>query len=274
MKLLKTLLNFYINSNIHVALAVYSLVRITDLYFDLPKNNNLSYFIFFGTIVGYSFIKYATLVKQKNKKISGSLQAIKLLSLVCFIFMVYYGWQINFQTLLLFIPFLLLTFMYGFPFIENSNKTLRSIGYLKLFIVALVWSGVTLLIPLLDSKVIFSLNLVLLFIERMMFIVVLTLPFEIRDMTLDTDNVKTLPQKIGIKKTKKLGLTLLLFCLVIEFLIIDQVEVRNVFIFISMLLLILLMRAKINQSKYYCSLWLESIPILWWVFLLGILNFS
>jgi len=59
MNLFKLVFNFYINSSIHVALAVYALVRITESYFKLPYNENLDYFIFYGTITGYNFIKYA-----------------------------------------------------------------------------------------------------------------------------------------------------------------------------------------------------------------------
>jgi hypothetical protein len=32
------------------------------------------------------------------------------------------------------------------------------------------------------------------------------------------------------------------------------------------------MRSKMNQSKYYSSFWVESLPIIWWLLLLGFYN--
>jgi len=110
--------------------------------------------------------------------------------------------------------------------------------------------------------------LVLLFVQRMLFILVLILPFEIRDMQLDFKNLKTLPQKIGIKKTKKVGFVLLLFSLTMEFLITTSLSNKNIYLLISFILLLFLMRSSQNQSKFYSSFWVESLPILWWILIL------
>ena len=59
MNALKRIFEFYINSSIHVALAVLSLVLITVLEFNLKLPNSYWYFVFFGTITGYNFVKYA-----------------------------------------------------------------------------------------------------------------------------------------------------------------------------------------------------------------------
>ena len=63
MQMLKKLLNFYIESSIHVALSVYALIRITFFKLNLPYDEPVAYFSFFGTIVGYNFIKYDELVR-------------------------------------------------------------------------------------------------------------------------------------------------------------------------------------------------------------------
>jgi len=102
----------------------------------------------------------------------------------------------------------------------------------------------------------------------MLFILVLILPFEIRDMKLDFKNLKTLPQKIGIEKTKKVGFVLLLFSLTMEFLITTSLSNKNIYLLISFILLLFLMRSSQNQSKFYSSFWVESLPILWWILIL------
>ena len=213
MGFVKLLLNFYVNSSIHVAVAVYSLVRITESYFQLSYNENLDYFIFYATITGYNFIKYAGVAKFYHRSLTKSMRLIQIFSFLCFCLLVYYGSKLTTTTLLYFIPFGLLTFVYVVPFLGGFQKNLRRVSYLKIFLVAFVWSGVTTTIPIIVSEHQQDYSLVLLFVQRMLFILVLILPFEIRDMQLDFKNLKTLPQKIGIEKTKKVGFVLLLFSL-------------------------------------------------------------
>ena len=117
----------------------------------------------------------------------------------------YYGLKLSSNTLIYFFPFAVLTVVYIVPFLGGFQKNLRRVSYLKIFLVAIVWSGVTSTIPLIVGKHQYDYNIILLFIQRMLFILVLILPFEIRDMQLDFKNLKTLPQKIGIEKTKKVG---------------------------------------------------------------------
>lgn len=268
MSFLKLLLNFYINASIHVALAVYSMVRVTEIYFDLPYNENLDYFIFFATITAYNFIKYAGVAKFYHMSLTKSMRLIQIFSFVCFCLLCYYAWLLPFETLLCFSPFGLLTILYIIPFLGGFQKNLRKISYLKIFVVAGVWAGVTATIPQLAVEYEIDSNLVLGFVQRLLFVLALILPFEIRDMQLDFEDVKTLPQKIGVEQTKKVGLVLLLFALTIEFLITDSVINKNIFLGICFALLFFLMRSKKTQSKYYSAFWVELLPILWWVILL------
>ena len=268
MNLFKNILNFYVNSSMHVALAVYSLVRITELYFDLPYNENLDYFIFYATITGYNFIKYAGVAKFYHRSLTKSMRLIQIFSFLSFCLLVYYGSNLSTTVLIYFIPFALLTLVYVVPFLGGFQKNLRRVSYLKIFLVAFVWSGVTTVIPLIVGEYQYEVSIILLFVQRMLFILVLILPFEIRDMKLDFKNLKTLPQKIGIEKTKKVGFVLLLFSLTIEFLITTSFAYRNSYLVICFILLIFLMRSTQNQSKFYSSLWVESIPIFWWILIL------
>ena len=272
MSFLKLIFNFYINASVHVALAVYGLVRITEIYFNLPYNENLDYFIFFGTITGYNFIKYAGVAKFYHMSLTKSMRLIQIFSFICFCLLCYYGWLLPLDTLLYFTPFGVLTVLYIVPFVGGFQKSLRGISYLKIFIVAGVWSGVTVVIPLLSENYEVTSDMILIFVQRMFFVLVLILPFEIRDMRLDFKDISTLPQKIGVQQTKKLGFVLLLFALTFEFLITDTILSRNVFFVICFVLLFFLMRAKENQSKYYSSFWVESLPIIWWLVLFGFHN--
>lgn len=273
MRFLKIVFDFYLNASIHVAFAVFSFLKITEIYFDLPFNKNLDYFIFFGTITGYNFVKYAGVAKLHHRSLTDSLKVIQVFSLICFLLMCYYAYQIKIETLIISIPFNILTILYAVPFLSGLAKNLRQISYLKIIIVAFVWAGFTVLLPLVDAEVSVDVNTIIIFLQRFLFVVVLILPFDIRDVKYDAISLQTIPKKIGVNQTKRLGLLLLILSLILEYLFPSSSRLNTPFMLFFFLVIIFLMRSKIEQSKYYSSFWVESLPIIWWLFLLGFLNF-
>ncbi|MDG2194578.1 MAG: hypothetical protein P8K77_07000 [Polaribacter sp.] len=274
MQFLKRLFKFYINASLHVALAVYSLVRITEVYFELPYHKALDFFIFFGTISGYNYIKYAGIAKWHHRSLTEGLKIIQVFSGFCFLAMLYFASLLSVATLVAFIPFLILTLLYEIPFLRKKKINLRNVGALKIVLIGLVWAGVTTLLPLMAAKNNFDTSVLLFFLQRFLWIVVLTIPFDIRDVQFDEDHLKTIPQILGIENTKKLGFVLLLVALVLEFNLWSSPLFKNVFLGVTFLLLFLLMRAKENQSKYYSSFCVEALPVFWWLLLFGILKFQ
>ncbi len=265
MKVLRSIFEFYINSSLHVALAVYSLVRITELYFNLPYNESLCYFVFYGTITGYNFVKYAGIAGLHHLSLTKNLRLIQLFSLVAFLLMIFYAFQLKISSLLYFLPFSLLTLFYAVPILKKFSINLRSVASLKILIIALVWTGVTFLVPLLIKNKEIDLRVVLGFIQRLLFVIVLTLPFDIRDLRFDIKKLQTIPQVIGIERAKKIGFILLVFTMVIEFLITPNSKFKFMYLLVFISLLILLQRAKRKQSKYYASFWVEALPVFWWI---------
>ena len=273
MRFLKLVFDFYINASIHVAFSVYAFLRITEIYVDLPYNENVNYFIFFGTITGYNFVKYAGVAKLHHRSLTKDLKIIQIFSFFCFLALSFYAYQISLKTLYFTIPFILLTVLYAVPFLSGFDKNLREVSYLKIIVVSIVWVGFTVLIPLVDTGQEISLNIILLLLQRFLIVVVLILPFDIRDVKYDAISLQTIPKQIGVEKTKKLGLTLLVISLVLEYLFSTVAIVKTPFMIFFFLLTIFLMRAKTDQSKYYSSFWVESLPIVWWLLFLGFHNF-
>ncbi len=273
MRFLKLVLDFYLNASIHVAFSVYAFLRITEIYFELPYNENLNWFLFFGTITGYNFVKYAGVAKLHHKSLTKDLKIIQIFSFLCFLSLCYFMYQVPIKTLYYTIPFVLLTILYAVPFLSGFDKNLREISYLKIVVVGFVWAGFTVLIPVIDAGNEISTNVVFLMLQRFLIVIVLILPFDIRDVKYDAISLQTIPKKIGVEKTKKLGLILLVFSLVLEYLLVTSSIVKAPFMIFFFLLIIFLMRAKIDQYKYYSSFWVESLPIVWWLLLLGFCNY-
>ncbi len=269
----KRFFDFYLNSSIHVAFAAYALLRVTEMYMDFPYQKDLNYFVFFGTITGYNFVKYAGVAKLHHRSLTSNLKIIQVFSFLCFVAMCYYAFYLPLKTLLISLPFSILTVLYAVPFLSGFEKNLRAFGYLKIIIVALVWAAFTVLIPAFHHSDAISYEVFLLFIQRFFILVVLILPFEIRDLKYDAISLQTIPRKIGVQQSKRLGLILMLFSLLISYSLNTSFEMKNAFMLFFFLVIIFLMRAKETQSEYFSSFWVESLPIIWWLLLLGFHNF-
>src|SRR5258708_21742157 len=95
---------------------------------------------------------------------------------------------------------------------KGKRKRLREISYLKIITVAMMWSLLTVILPMQEySFHIASKLAVIIFIERFLFVYSITIPFEIRDMKQELRyGVRTIPVIHGIKTSKRLGYVLLL----------------------------------------------------------------
>jgi len=83
-------------------------------------------------------------------------------------------------------------------------------------------------------------------------------------------SISTIPQKIGVKQTKRFGMVLVGLVFFLEFLKDDISGHQTLVLFIALLLLlVLLLCSKVEQSKYYSSFWVEGWPILWLLLTLG-----
>ena len=273
MKVLKSILRFYINSSIHVGLSCFALVQITQLVFHISQQSAVGYFAFWGTIVGYNFVKYEELARAKKIKMRRQLRWIALFTFGSFIMVGYYFFQLERITQIVAVIFLGLTMLYTLPFFPNK-KNARNWAGVKIYIVSFCWVGATVFLPLLDAAVAPTMSIGILSIQRFILIFVLILIFEIIDLRYDNPNLRTVPQQIGVKNTKILGFALLvLFCVLELFNINGNINVNNNKEFFSLpfnfaiVIAIALVFANGERSKYYTSFWVESIPIVWWVFI-------
>lgn len=268
MKYFKLIFDFYIQSSIHVALSCYALVRMTHHMVHIQDDRPMAYFVFFGTIVGYNFVKYDGLARAKKLQMRKELKVIALFSLCSFLAVGFYFFQLQRITQIISIAFLGLTLLYTLPFFPN-RKNARNWAGIKIYIVALCWVGVTLVLPLLNANIPITSDFYLKCIQRFILIFVLILVFEILDLKNDDPHLKTVPQQIGVKRTKILGLLLLIPFYFLEFLKsnFDENQLIINLILVGIISLFLLF-ANEKRSKYYTSFWVESVPIVWWLLLL------
>ena len=95
------------------------------------------------------------------------------------------------------------------------------------------------------------------------------LPFEIRDLQYDSLKLATIPQQIGVNATKLLGVVLVITFLTIHIVMNLKFNDLVVMLIIVVLLLLSVLFSKKDQSSYYCSFFVEGIPILYAVLTLA-----
>ncbi len=268
MILLKKILDFYIKSSLHVALSAYALACMTMYFFNISENFEVKAFAFFGTIVGYNFVKYDALARLNKITIKKELRLIIAISIFSAFASLYYFLKLQWITKSLGILFFVLVLLYTLPFFPNK-KNARNWKGIKIYIVSLCWVGITVILPLINAKLGFTLDVLLMCIQRFILIFVLVLIFEIIDINTDDPHLQTVPQQIGVEKTKLLGYGLLTVLLALEFLYeANQDFIPLAFKFIvSCSVALFLYFANENRSRYYASFWVESIPIFWWIVL-------
>jgi hypothetical protein len=274
MRILKHILDFYINASIHVALSVYALTWITLIEFGVSYDESVLYFNFFGTITGYNFVKYFGLAKFHHRSLANWLKVIQLFSLICFAALCYYAIQLETKTWAFILVLGTITFFYAVPFLPrkvfvDSNQNLREISGLKIYVIALVWSAVTVLLPIVDNDLTITADVLITVLQRFVLVLVLMIPFEIRDLRYDSLKLSTIPQRIGLKNTKLIGVILLMVFFLSEFMKDETNQtlaiLMGVVMFITLLFIIF---SKENQGKYYSAFWVEGLPVLWLVLML------
>lgn len=274
MQVLKQLFNFYINSSIHVALAVVSLTWITLAEYGISQDWFLLFFVFFASVSGYNFVKYYSMAKFHRKSLANWLKAIQVFSFLSFMAMCYCAFKLKLNSLIFISGLGLLTFFYAMPFLPKNkfcdgSMTLRNIGGLKVYMIALVWTGVTVFLPLVNNGYAINADVLLTALQRFIFIIILMLSFEIRDLRYDSSTLATIPQKLGVKQTKLFGVLLMgLFCFLEYFKNELNPNYALVLVMVLIITVILLLFSKIEQGKYYSSFWVEGLPILWALLLL------
>jgi 4-hydroxybenzoate polyprenyltransferase len=204
-------------SNAWIALAALALSWQTEfLLLGKISLRPLHGFLFFGTVFIYASHRLVSL----NRMPQGDWQerffyisrgqrwiyAYAALSLLIAGF--FYFWLSPKTRLLTLVPGVL-SLAYVFP-VLRGGKRIRDVHFLKIFLIALVWGWMTVVLPAADLSLGGFFAIWPMSIERVCFIFAITLPFDVRDLLLDnTQSVKTLPGLIGMRATRILAGVLL-----------------------------------------------------------------
>lgn len=267
MKLLKQIFEIYIYGSVHVAASVLSLVLMTNHMFGLAFSLPMAVFAFCGALFGYNFTKYESLYRLKKPR-GKKMGAILVLSLIALAAAGVSFFMLDWSAQLTAFVFLGLTVLYTVPF--PNYKNLRNWSGIKIYIVALCWAGVTLLMPLQNAGVEAYWDVYIKFIQRFLLVIILILVFEIIDLDEDDPHLKTLPQVFGVRHTQIFNILLLILFYVLEFLK-NRVDFKQLMVNVVLVVAVTLFTlfAHPKRPKQYTLLWVESIPIFWLIMVIA-----
>ena len=268
MTLIKRIFDFYLDASIHVALAIFSLVHVTELTLNINVPQELYVFIFFGSIGCYNFVKYGVEAKKYILVANRYHKNIQVFSFGCLLFAFYQLFFLSERVTVTLIILAAITGLYALPVLPR-HKNFRSLSGLKILIVATVWAGTTVILPAISQLEVISWNVKIETFQRFMMVLILMVPFEIRDLKYDSAALKTLPQRLGVKGAKLIGWSWAIIFYAATFLKTD-LDVTNVVVksILFIILLTVIFRTELNQKKYFSSFWVESIPLFWWVLIM------
>jgi len=257
---------FYINTNFFVALAVLCLHLSSEI---LLKNSNskISIFIFFATILTYNFQRIVIIQKgidnkkslwiKKNKKI------IYFTVIFSFAITVYLFLNFKLPTQIVIVVCGVFSLLYPL--------FLRSVPYLKIFIISIIWTFVSTTLLVIENEVYIDQNIYCLHISRFCFVFAITIPFDIRDIKIDFKNIKTIPIRFGEKISRYIGVLLIFIhqfiMLKLYLLHFISNQIFYATIVLSFFTIILIMQSSSKRNDIYFSFGVESASILMYIIL-------
>ncbi len=279
MSLIIKLVDLILYSNLWIALGAASMVwQMQILAGTVYWPSALAAFIFFSTlfiyamhrVIGFSIID-RTIPNRRLEIITTFQSHIVIYAAIAALGLILSAYFINLKTLLLFIPAAVISALYISPLFKK--KRLRDLPHIKIFLIAMVWSWITTCIPLIVESSFSGIQIGIIGLEKFLFVLTITLPFDIRDMQVDDlHQVQTIPLRIGRHKTRT-WISILLISLFIVIVLAFFLNVYSVSqttgLLVFYIVLNSLIQLALNQDHdYYYSGLLDGTFLLQFLFVL------
>ena len=271
---------FCVNTNIFVSISTFSLYKVSELLLGF-QNHEMGLFVFFSTLFAYNYMRVPLLSYTKHSSnrviwLQNNKKFIYFLLFISGFCTIWLAVILGLKFLKLLILPVLISLIYPLLIrINNKEYGLRKIPFVKIFLISFTWSYVTLLLPSLYYDFHVDYFLISSFFQRFLFVIVISIPFDIRDLYYD--HIKTIPNTVGVYRSKLFAW----FCLfLIDMLLIINIINHNITVpvFIGFFLFFELCSVVIyftnnDQSSFFYSILVEGLSIVMYLFLLIALIF-
>jgi 4-hydroxybenzoate polyprenyltransferase len=195
---IKKIFEFVLFSSIFIGVCAVAFCIETNLLLNLPLNSFSFYcFVFGATLAQYNlhYLVKTTAVKNserlawslKNK----NLHKILLAAGICLILFSFFSFRLHHFIIMSVLG--AIAFLYTFPVIPlGKKKRIKDYGFIKIITLAILWTLVTVWFPVVNFPV--EKNIfIFVFLKRFLFMFVLCLLFDMRDIEIDRqENINTI----------------------------------------------------------------------------------
>lgn len=209
-------MHFLVQSQLWIALGAFSLTLHTDQTLGRPPGPCLPVplLVFGATLSTYALLQWRS--QHKNLRFQGHWSLVWALLILWGISMVFRETaKLPAPAMIVLGSAFVLALGYTFP-LPGTGRSLRQWPYAKVFLIAAVWTMATAWLPFmaLHPETGWTLpaleSLTLFLAARFLFIVAITLPFDLRDQEADRrEGILTLPMRLGWPATRRIALAAL-----------------------------------------------------------------
>lgn len=199
---------FIVYTNIWVAMAVSSLVGLSMLIL-WSYDGHLVAFTFFATLLMYGYArKFESPARndEPQSKLTQWTEANPILfwssSIIGLLGALWFAQYLTLNAWIWVGGCALLSAVYPLQFVRNGTSGLRNIAGLKLLIISSVWAIVTVILPAVQAGIQLNFDIAWLALQRFLFVMAITIPFDIRDLRIDSPSINTLPYLLGVKRSR------------------------------------------------------------------------
>jgi 4-hydroxybenzoate polyprenyltransferase len=290
-KLLQPVFDFLLFSNMFMALCAVAQGLVTFYLIGSKPVYEVLSILFIATIGLYNFS--ILIGKPQNPEKSpfarqrwffGHYRLMVTITIVCVLALIPLFFLITTESKILLIFLGVISMAYNLPLFALGDKKfgLRNIPGLKQFLITLVWTMSTVLLPLLEAQhrhlgTVSMRDTTILLAKRFLFIGALTVPFDIRDLFEDRQSgLKTIPVMLGEKKAYLFCQILLAGYIVLLFMFRHKGFNSDFFALTLTAILAgwLIFRSTIEKNEYYYFFLVDGILILQYILLVAFGNIS
>lgn len=261
MGLLQRIFKWYIKASIHVSFCLLTLVWFTGLVFGAKVSDHYILALFFGSIAGYNAIKYGLESGGKPQLAFEASRPLLIGSLLSLVVAGYFLVQLPYTVWVFFLGASLIAGLYILP-LRPGGVNLRSYGVLKVLLVALVWTSLSVWAPLWGVSDLVIWDVGVESFQRILWVFLLMIPFEIRDMDIDPPGMRSIPQRLGIPFTRRISWVVAIVFALATAMKDDpaagELICKGV---IGLLMGLSVTFASRRQGSYYAAFWVEGIPV-------------
>ena len=229
-------------------------------------------FLFTSTLLTYTFQRYMKihyselLVGPRMSWMVSNLRFIKAILFVSLLSTIVFAMYLEFMSMLILAFLAAISFFYAFKFNLTSKRTnLRDIPGIKIFLIGSVWAVSCAIVPAIEVETLNE-KTGLIGLGFLLYIIGITIPFDIRDVDVDEINKKTIPQLIGTKSAVILSILLVISSIFLMGQSLDQLKLLSVGVGISIIAVLL---TKKDRDELFFSFILDGLliilPISYWL---------